>query len=203
MNMAPIELPSSDNPYAAPQHTALIAAEESQSRPATPTSLLRTVILWLVVCSAGATPSFMLGMTVVQHPWRAPAMVVAVLLFAAACIAVDRMAVSACLAQYPRFRSAVRASYGIRVAISVMLPIGFAIDMFCGILSVGFSQLFFGSEDTWSVPAIMVTVFVQGILLTALVWAIVPVIYAVQLIFWKAPDSPEPAEPPPAQASPQ
>lgn len=199
--MAPIELPSSDNPYAAPQHTALIAAQESQLRTTAPKTLIRTVTLWLVVCGAGATPSFIVAMSLLSHPWKVPAMVAGVLIFTAGCIAVDLLVLSSYLAQYPRLRSAVRASYGIRVAISVMLPVGIAVDIFCGAMSTGLTQLLLGGTPAdLSIFAIILTVLIQGLLLNVLVWAVVPLIYAIQLLFWKVPES---AEPPAPESSPQ
>jgi len=71
--------------------------------------------------------------------------------------------------------------YGTRVAISFILPVGIAVDLFVGMFAVQTVQGFFGEDHGFWVTYL--TTLVQGALLNVLLLAFMAVVYAVQFSF--------------------
>lgn len=143
---------------------------ETAQRP----TLLRSSITWLAVCFIAATPSFYWGWMTVA-PNQAVAMVTGVLIFVAIYIAADQTRLATKLRSNRAARISLRITYGLRIAASVIFPVGMIPDMFCGMLSISLvgqlAQLngatgdSFESMDSVGFGACLAITLVQGVLL--------------------------------------
>jgi hypothetical protein len=188
-----------NNPYVAPQHTAP-AAGTGETGAFTRPALWRVTLTWLGLCAIGGAPSFVLAMSVVSHPLRVPTMLLGVLLFALICVIVHLYIAAPRLRRMPRLRAAVRTAYSLRVVATMLMPFGWFFDMSCGAASVQLANSLFGSVDRHP-GTILFTVLLQGVLLNAVLLALIPPLYAVILICRFSSTVPEAPEAHSASAS--
>ena len=158
-----MEEPGSSNPYAAP------ASVEEAAAPALPP--LRLALRWTGICGASAIPSFFFGMGVCQHPLQIPLMLFGVLCFAFTYTMIAQSEPWRRLLADRVRRGCVITAYGCRIGFSVFLPIGWANDLFVGMISVqGVGTLFGGGETLTNPWRILLTTLVQGVLLNVQVF---------------------------------
>src|SRR5688572_17649859 len=106
--------------------------------------LLRRLLLWTVLCSVSATPSFVLASS--SDDFSQAAMVVGVLLFIAAYTASTSTDAFERFHNRPFVRRTLYIGYGARMLVSVLFPYAWAADMIPGIISVGLVQNTLGLE---------------------------------------------------------
>ena len=160
----------SSNPYAAPTVEAT-ARESVKGTELKQVSIFNALARWTLICALSAIPSFVFGFSFTQHYLKVPAMIAGVLVFAVSYAYIDVR---------PRWRrwmadgltsNCIKWTYGLRIAASIIFPVGGFNDLLVGMLSVnavgavfrGFSG---GGAGQISNPVqIFVTTLVQGLLL--------------------------------------
>lgn len=176
------------NPYAAPVSTAAAMLPEGEVA-LTPPNPGRVIIKWLIVCSIAAGPSFFFGAG--MGNWRLPevlGMIAGVLAFAAGYSAIEFLPqVQAAMTQRVK-RRATRIAYITRMGISILFPVGIFIDMYCGIVSVGFANVIVGGNGLgfggagFESPILrfltfLLTTLIQGVLLNIILFAYMLIVY--------------------------
>ena len=124
----------SENPYQAP--SVLTEAPPTAKLTEKPT-LARIFLRWLGVCSAAAAPSFVLG--IIMDGYQVPAilgMICAVFLFVLGYTYLEQTPVVQAQLEDWVMRRTFKIGYGTRIAISILFPVGFYLDMIVGIFSV-------------------------------------------------------------------
>lgn len=115
----------------------------------------------------------------------------AIILFIVGYSIVETQPVVRRLMQDPRKRLAARITYGIRMAISIIFPIGLGIDMFIGLASIMLVSPFFQSQagfgEDGSFLMHFVTTIVDGILMNILVLLVMAPIFGLCVLFYRMP----------------
>ena len=137
------------NPFAAP--TVSDAIEPIAGDPIPPPQLPHVFVKWLLVCGAAAGPSFALGGG--MGGWRFSAvlgMIIGVMIFVIGYTALEFTTAVQQQMGKPVSRRSAWIAYLTRVAISIIFPIGVFIDMFCGLMAVGFSSTVVGFRENYA-----------------------------------------------------
>jgi hypothetical protein len=155
---------------------------------------LRRLILWTIICSVSAAPSFILA----SSEFNRAAMVVGVLIFIALYTIGTSTEAFARFHRRPFVRRTLYMGYGLRLALSMLLPLGFVngnrmggavvvlfADVFPGLLSLRCIETI-GLEPK-SFAGTLATTIVQGALLNAIIFAVMAVLYAFQRVFMTPP----------------
>ena len=168
----------SQNPYQSPSD--LTPTVERQAIPKdAPVSIPRSLLMWCCVCSVTAIPSLLLGTAISETPFAIPAMCIGILFFAIGYTVVDVLYLRTRVRQNPALRKTLWIGYIIRMAVSAGAPLGVMLDMWPGMLSVGLTQLIFGGGALSSFIQVLFTTLVQGVLMNAILLAVLLPIYAV------------------------
>ena len=189
------------NPFAPPEtEPELPDALKPQLDTKKRRSLRWIACRWLLVCSVSAVPSFYLGTEVSEGQFAA--MVLGVLIFAVAYTFLDCKTASSPVRQKRLVSITLRLVYATRMLITVLFPVGLFVDMVCGILSVGCTEVIFGSSAIQTFPGALFTTLIQGVILNlvlalygllvvGVVMLCVPCIKATRLWLYGPPDSSE------------
>ena len=157
-------------------------------------TLLRRLLLWTVICAVSAAPSFFLA----SSEFSRPAMVFGVCLFIAAYTAATSTRAFERFHGRPFVRRTLYIGYGLRLAASCLMPIGFIDgggslagvlmlpDILPGILSVGLVQNVLRIEEHSFIGTLLITI-VQGTLLNLIVFFLMLAIWGAQRLFLKLP----------------
>ena len=152
------------NPFAPPEtKPELPEALKPAIGTEKPRSLPWIACRWLLVCSVSAVPSFYLGTEVSKGQFAA--MVLGVLIFAVGYTFLDCKTALRPIRQKRLVSITLRLVYATRMLITVLFPVGLFVDMFCGILSVGCTEVIFGSSAIRTFPGALFTTLVQGVIL--------------------------------------
>ena len=157
-----------------------------------------SLLKWMVVCAVSAGPSFFIAFLGTNQVWvRSSAMVFGILTYVAMYLYIESREWTRRKLMDKSLRIAVKTGFITRVAISVLFPIGFFVDMICGLISVSLiSSLFdlhmmpMGSEiDRVSDVGILMTfiwyyttTMLQGLLLNIVLGGYTLVVYAIVLL---------------------
>ncbi len=165
-----------NDPYVDP---AAPAADEE-----IPASLRRTALRWLVVCGISAAPSFVFGLAITGG--QVAGMLTGILLFVIGYTLLDYRTASLPIRRKRTVRRTLKITYGTRIAISILFPIGAYLDTICGILSVGLTQSITGFElrsasGEMGYFAATFTTLVQGALLNVVLGCYALMVHGIQL----------------------
>ncbi len=143
-------------------------------------SLFRIVVRWTFVCVISAIPSFVFGLAITRQS-QILAMCMGIAIFAALYSWLDWRTAATSWRQNKLVRSTLRFTYGTRILISILFPVGAYLDVICGMLSTGIVQSITGfsidpvrrgspTETAWMESLegffpILLTTLVQGVLL--------------------------------------
>lgn len=183
-----------ENPFATTSNEA--AYVEADQEPIPPRSLSRTVAYWTLICCTSAIPSFGLGTNVVQPPWGIAAMILGVLLFIGAYVLFDRRYLEPIARRNHHFRTAMLWGFGLRATASLLVPVGVALDVLPGLLSIGIVQTLLPAVVNDPVPgapvnsapfhptnplpgfgAALLATLLQGLFMNGLLWPVILAIY--------------------------
>ncbi len=126
---------NSENPYAITNDFESIAITNPVEE-VTPASIATTILLWTVVCSLSAAPSFFFAIAELAR-YQAAAMIVGVCIFIGIYSAADLLSRKLPFRKNPRIRSILRATFIVRSIMVVIFPVALVTDMFLGMFSVG------------------------------------------------------------------
>ena len=144
-------------------------------------AVARRFALWWVVCAVSAVPSFFWA----SGQFNRPAMFVGVLLFAIGYTVVTSTDAFMRFKSRPFMRRTLYIGYFTRLGASVLFPIGAAVDLLPGIISV---ELVGGvGLDPHTFAGTLATTFVQGGFLNVLIAMFMGVVYAIQRATMKPP----------------
>lgn len=175
--------PKSDNPFSPPLDSTPPFNPEFD-KDSRPKSWLYRLGIWTIICLLSAGPSFFWGMSTVARE-QLLAMCLGVAIFIMAYTIGDGVTASKNWRRDRRTRLTLRIGFITRMVISVVFPLGGAIDLFCGINSVRFVGLImqFNSEQPNSANFIqtLVITLVQGIILNAVLVGYMLIVHTIQL----------------------
>ena len=154
---------------------------------AQPAVVLRRFALWLLACSVAAAPSFLIAM----DGFNVFGMITGVLLFVILLTALTTNGWYDRIAAFPRVRVTLRIGYVLRMVVSVVFPVGFAVDMISGMISVSIVDGLTGGDSLSSAgetgfwPTLAMTI-VQGTILNTLILILCTAVWLVQRP-WRLP----------------
>ena len=148
-------------------------------------SVLRRLLLWTVVCTVSAAPSFVLA----GYEHDRGAMALAVCLFILAYTAATSTEAFERFHRRPFVRRTLYIGYGARMLISIIYPVALFPDIFAGMLSLGFVRNVIGL-DPHSFAGTFAATCVSGTVLNLIVFAFMGVVYAYQRAFLRPPEEP-------------
>jgi hypothetical protein len=177
------------NPYAAPRVLPPDAFDESTL--CTPVRPLRSLARWTLICAISAAPSFFWGCGLHRELQHIAGMLCGIGVFVLAYTAFECTQAYHQLIRMPYVYRTVLIGYGTRIAISILFPIGLALDMVVGIFSVTIV------EDSFVVSAslqnldysaanffvVLLTTLLQGVFLNTLLVAFMMMVYGIQWTF--------------------
>ena len=146
-------------------------------------SLLRTTVRWFLVCTISAVPSYVFGVGISQA--QISAMIIGILMFIVAYTCLDYVTATTAFRQNRRVARTLKIAYGSRIAISIIYPIAFVLDMFCGMVSISVTETISGSEvadGSMGFAATLFTTLVQGIVLNVVLGVYALLVHAIQLV---------------------
>jgi len=159
------------NPYASPLQvpieTAVLVTPDRSSRR------LRALGRWTLICGISAAPSFFWGCALHREFAHVVGMICGILVFVIGYTVVECTHYYQQVITRPHIHRTALIGYGTRILVSVIFPVGLAIDMMTGMVSVAIV------ENTWptdslefsemsaaaSAFAVFLTTIVQGVLL--------------------------------------
>ena len=191
---------STPNPFASPAAATTTAIAEFD-----PDSEMRefhfgkSLFKWLLICGISSVPSFMIAFPSGSHATiRIAAMVCGILTFVAGYVWVESREWTRRKLMNKSLRIAVKTGYISRIVITVLFPIGFVLDMICGMISVGLVSEVFGQDligggmiyDESVMPSMpfafawyYTTTLLQGLMLNIVLGAYMLIVFAIVLFF--------------------
>lgn len=154
------------------------------------------LLTWIFICTISAIPSFVLGWGTAAYPWNILGMSSGILLFAFGYRLLDHAVLYGFTKSMPQLRRAMKLGFGGRMLVSLIVPVGGAIDMIPGLISVGIVRRFQpivwdDTDQTFNhlsglIP-VLATTLIQGLLLNLILWPVILMIYSL-LKHWAKPD---------------
>lgn len=139
-------------------------------------SITRRTLLWLVVCVICAIPSFLWAVD--EYDRRA--MVLGVVLFAFAMVAVTSTNKFYRFSRRQFIRRTLYIGYGIRVAVSIVVPLGMGIDLFSGLMISSVITSLFGGNQQYLFLQTLIITLLQGTALNIMLSILMVIIWSIQ-----------------------
>ncbi len=182
------------NPYAPPIGDVGLRPPEADLADSSPTekrrSWLGSLMVWGLVCSVSAIPSFVWGLGTVAS-MQALAMLLGVLIFIVGYVFADQLTQQSSWRRNKSLRLALRIGYITRLVISIIFPVGGTLDMFCGLLSISIIDSVWGltigggsrlGAGMGSFGQVLATTLVQGVVLNVVLSAFVLLVFGITLV---------------------
>ena len=201
-----MEEEKSPNPFASPVVATVASIPEfDPDTEIREFSFGKSLLKWILICGISAAPSFLLAFSGRNDIWvRTSAMILGILTYVAIYVYVESREWTRRKLLDKSFRIAVKTGYISRIAISVVYPIGFIVDMVCGLISVGLVSglldldlMPISSRSDRPVDATIpmtftwyyMTTMLQGLLLNIVLGAYTLIVYGFVLLFRKGSKS--------------
>jgi hypothetical protein len=184
----------SSNPYHPPQNipveTAVLVQPDRRSRP------VRALGRWTLICCMSAAPSFFWGCALHRNFEHVVGMIGGILLFVLGYTVVECTHYYQQIITRPHMQRTALIGYGTRILISVVFPVGLAVDMMTGVLSVAIvenvSPMNSVEVSEMGASATAFTVFlttvVQGVLLNMMLFGYMVCVYGVLRVLARVRD---------------
>lgn len=180
--------PDPDNPFQSP--AAISPAAEAERPPASGAlgvAIAKGAIRWFLVCGISAIPSWVIARD--QTSAVVGGMVTGILLFAIGYTFLDVATRNHWLRQQRAMKWTMRITYGTRMAISLLYPVGFFVDLWCGLVAVSATSFLFRTITHHDIEPMhfastLITTLVQGCLLNCVLAIYGLVVYAVCSAFF-------------------
>jgi F0F1-type ATP synthase membrane subunit c/vacuolar-type H+-ATPase subunit K len=169
---SPLDAEFDANPYAPTTASANIQDEltrelvEAQDAAYVPSSLQWTAFRWFSICTLSAVPSFLVGFSITNG--RYDAMLTGIVIFSVGYTLLDYGTSQSSWRRKKLIRRTLRTMYGTRIAITILFPIGYFFDLWCGLISIGLTQAITGAEfttqqqQTSAFRDVLLTTLIQG-----------------------------------------
>jgi hypothetical protein len=166
--------PDLENPYALTSETYSEAIANSETA-ISGVSILKSSLVWSIVCSVSAAPSFFIAVTEVAEN-QAIAMVIGVFIFIMIYTFADLVTRNLAARKNTRIRTILRATFIVRTIMVVFFPIALFTDVLLGAISVSilssaariFNAEFAESKMTFGMA--LATTLLQGCMLSILLF---------------------------------
>jgi hypothetical protein len=152
-----------------------------------PQTLRRIAFRWFLICGLSAIPSFVFGLSLTGG--RVWGMLTGIVIFALLYTWLDYRTASRPFRQQRLWRRTLKITYGTRIGMSIVFPLGMFPDMYCGLLAVGLTQLVLGSDlSSWDATGGMtfgialLTTLVQGCLLNIVLGCYALLVFLAQVV---------------------
>jgi hypothetical protein len=154
---------------------------------------MKSLLLWSLVCTVSATPSFFWGVLTIATA-QALAMLTGVAIFVGLYTAGDQWTQQARWRRNRPLRLSLKIGYITRLAISVIFPVGGFIDMFCGIFSISVAEFVTNSNMVWGHGVeqggalgagfvfTLITTLIQGAVLNVILFAYVLLVWGIVIL---------------------
>ncbi|MFN3151917.1 hypothetical protein [Bremerella sp.] len=178
---ATILTPESDNPFQSPASSShLVDVEPVPQADDVVLATLKATIRWFLICGISAIPSWLLASG--ETTAAITGMATGVLIFAVGYTFFDVWTRHHPLRQKPEVKATLAITYGTRIAISLLFPIGFFVDIWCGIISLTITSIFFETGDLevskLEFASTLMTTLIQGCLLNCVLAVYGLIVYA-------------------------
>lgn len=168
-----------ENPFQSPEtvsHVADVEQQHTQNDLAWATG--KAALRWFLICSVSAAPSWYIAAGATSA--AIAGMATGVFLFIVGYTIFDVWTRNHPLRQRRDVKITLAITYGTRIAISLLFPIGFFVDIFCGIIAVSATGFVFQTtESNLQFVSTLVTTLVQGVLLNCVLAGYGLLVYAV------------------------
>lgn len=174
------------NPYAP---VAEVAAEDVLANPGKiqipeQPRLWQTSFMWVTICSLCAAPSFFFGFMITGG--EILGMVAGIAIFSAIYVILDRLTHANPRRHEPLLRSTLRLTYGIRMVVSTVLPVGLYPDIICGSVTMAATHVIVGKglKDDVEAPGFvfaLVATLIQGVLMNLVLAVVACLIYFLRV----------------------
>lgn len=183
-----------ENPYAPPIGEVRLRSPEADLADYSPSekqrSWLGSLVVWGLVCTVSAIPSFVWGLGTIAST-HILAMLLGVLIFIVGYVFADQLTQSSSWRRNKSLRLSLKIGYITRLIISIVFPVGGTLDMFCGLLSI--SMIDFAGRSTiggglslgpgvGSFGEVLATTLVQGVVLNVVLSAFVLLVFGIMLV---------------------
>lgn len=178
----PMLTPEPENPFQSPATVSLVVDGD---QPQTKNDLVRATLIaaarWSLICGISAIPRWVIaaGNTTAVIG----GMATGVLLFIVGYTFLDVWTRRHPLRQRTDVKTTLAITYGTRIAISLLFPIGFFADMFCGVVALSITGFFFQTADLdiaqLEFTSTLLTTLIQGCLLNGVLAGYGLLVYAV------------------------
>jgi hypothetical protein len=173
------------NPYSAPRsipaETAALVTPQRGSRP------WRALGRWTLICCISAAPSFFWGSALHHQFEHVVAMIGGILVFVVAYTVAECTPYYQQIITRPHIHRTALIGYGTRIMFSVVFPVGLAVDMMTGVVSIAIVQNISLANSVElseagaaaSALAVFLTTVVQGILLNIMLFGYMVCVYGL------------------------
>ncbi|NNF42422.1 MAG: hypothetical protein HKN62_05130 [Phycisphaerales bacterium] len=145
------------------------------------TPLHLRLLLWTFVCFVSAIPSFIFGYSLFDRPEHAAAMVTGIIIFVIGYTLITGTDRFVRLKGRRRVRRSMYIIYATRLLVSMVYPVGLAVDLWCGFASVALVQTLPIPEESFF--QILLITLVQGVVLNIALLVLMLVVLGVQRLF--------------------
>ncbi|PQO27477.1 hypothetical protein C5Y96_18245 [Blastopirellula marina] len=171
-----------DNPFQSPATSSYAVDVETQPQvDDLPVATIKAAIRWFLICGVSAAPSWLIAADETTAVYMG--MATGVFIFIIGYTFLDVRTRKHPLRQRPDVKWTLAITYGTRIAISLLFPIGFFVDIICGIFAVAATGLVFEniSVDTPTLhfTSTLVTTLIQGCLLNFVLAGYGLIVYAI------------------------
>jgi hypothetical protein len=182
------------NPYSSP---ALLAQPEmAAAQP--PAAPLRALLRWTLVCGVSAAPSFFWGCALDRGIQHIAAMISGIVVFILAYTAFECTRTYRRLMQVPYMRRTAMIGYGTRVVMSIVFPVGLAVDMLVGMGTMTIVGAVAGALPSANVGGptflvVFILTLVQGTLMNLLLVGYMGAVFWIQWLAGERSGTHEPS----------
>src|SRR4051812_38491282 len=152
--------------------------------------IARRAFLWTAMCGVSAAPSFIWAL----EGFNKAAMATGVVLFIIAYTISTSTPAFLRFRERPFVRRTLYIGYGTRLVLSILFPVGMAVDLIPGMMSISLVQFilhgvsFGGGSETNGFAATLLITIVQGTILNGLISIYMAVVWAFQAVVCKWPE---------------
>lgn len=170
------------NPFQSPAAVSnVVDIDQPQEQDDVVRATVIAAIRWSLICGISAVPSWVIAYRATYEVIGG--MVTGIIIFVIGYTVLDVRTRKHPLRQRPDVKTTLTITYGTRMAISILFPLGMFADIFCGIVAVGATEWLFNSAS-FDAPSqgfmpTLVTTLIQGVLLNCVLAGYGLVVYAI------------------------
>ena len=134
-------------------------------------------VMWFAICMVSGAPSLVWG---TGFEFNHIAMILGIVMFALGMTVISSTDYFYRFSRKQFMRRTLYISYGVRLGLSVLFPLGAIIDMWPGLLSLGIAERLFNIVDESAFISTLVITIIQGTLLNVLLSIFIVIVWGIQ-----------------------